>query len=156
MKNKNKIDIIFTLFLLEFIYFPLKLIYFSSNSYFILMFNYKAQDNRNKKISIYDVVWTRLTRVGCFDISEWELQINRWVYTVTVSKFIFIYSAFKKIKFLISISLQPDVVDLREFKSWLPLYKQSKFKISKVYTTRLQKFEFVAMIQLISIFYNFV
>ena len=35
-------------------------------SYFILLFNYKARDNTNKKITIYYVVWIRLTRVGCF------------------------------------------------------------------------------------------
>ena len=35
-------------------------------SYFILLFNYKAGDNTNKKITIYYVVWTRLTRVGCW------------------------------------------------------------------------------------------
>jgi len=34
-------------------------------SYFL--FNYKARDNTNKKITIYYVVWTRLARVGCFN-----------------------------------------------------------------------------------------
>ena len=33
----------------------------------IFIFNYKARDNTNKKITIYYVVWTRLTRVGCFN-----------------------------------------------------------------------------------------
>ena len=33
--------------------------------FFIFLFNYKARDNTNKKITIYYVVWTRLTRVGC-------------------------------------------------------------------------------------------
>ena len=32
-----------------------------------ILFNYKAGYNTNKKISIYYVVWTRLTRVGCFN-----------------------------------------------------------------------------------------
>ena len=36
-------------------------------SYFIFLFNYKTQDNKNRKITIYYVVWTRLTRVGCFN-----------------------------------------------------------------------------------------
>ena len=36
-------------------------------SYFHILFNYKARDNTNKKITIYYVVWTRLTRVGCFN-----------------------------------------------------------------------------------------
>ena len=35
--------------------------------HFIFLFNYKARDNTNKKITIYYVVWTRLTRVGCFN-----------------------------------------------------------------------------------------
>ena len=34
---------------------------------FIFLFNYKARDNTNKKITIYYVVWTRLTRVGFFN-----------------------------------------------------------------------------------------
>ena len=38
-----------------------------TSSYFIFLFNYKSRDNTNKKITIYYVVWTRLTRVGCFD-----------------------------------------------------------------------------------------
>ena len=33
-------------------------------SYF---YSTKAQDNTNKKITIYYVVWTHLTRVGCFN-----------------------------------------------------------------------------------------
>ena len=33
----------------------------------IFLFNYRARDNINKKITIYSVVWTHLTRVGCFD-----------------------------------------------------------------------------------------
>ena len=32
-----------------------------------ILFNYKARDNTNKNIAIYYVVWTRLTRVGCFN-----------------------------------------------------------------------------------------
>ena len=44
-------------------------LYFSNHfiSYFIFLFNYKARDNTNKKITIYYVVWTRLTRLGCFN-----------------------------------------------------------------------------------------
>ena len=34
---------------------------------FIFLFNYKARDNTNKKITIYSVVWTCLTRAGCFN-----------------------------------------------------------------------------------------
>ena len=33
----------------------------------IFLFNYKARDNTNKKITIFYVVWTRLTRVSCFN-----------------------------------------------------------------------------------------
>ena len=33
---------------------------------YIFLFNYKARDNTNKKITIYYVVWTHLTRVGCY------------------------------------------------------------------------------------------
>ena len=40
---------------------------FNNNNNFIFLFNYKAQDNANKKITIYYVVWTRLTRVGCIN-----------------------------------------------------------------------------------------
>ena len=47
---------------------------------FIFLFNHKARDNTNKKITIYYVVWTRLTTVGCFNwwptINEWEMQIK--------------------------------------------------------------------------------
>ena len=32
-----------------------------------ILFIYKARDNTNKKITIYYVVWTCLTRVGCFN-----------------------------------------------------------------------------------------
>ena len=39
----------------------------NTHIFFIVLFNYKALDNTNKKITIYDVVWTRLTRVGCFN-----------------------------------------------------------------------------------------
>ena len=35
--------------------------------FFHILFNYKARDNTNKKITMYYVVWTRLTRVGCFN-----------------------------------------------------------------------------------------
>ena len=38
-----------------------------NEKHFIFLFNYKARDNTNKKITIYYVVWTRLTRVGCFN-----------------------------------------------------------------------------------------
>ena len=34
---------------------------------FHILFNCKARDNTNKKITIYYVVWTRLTRVGSFN-----------------------------------------------------------------------------------------
>ena len=34
------------------------------HKHFIFLFNYKAQDNTNKKITIYYAVWTRL---GCFN-----------------------------------------------------------------------------------------
>ena len=35
--------------------------------FFHILFNYNARDNANKRITIYYVVWTRLTRVGCFN-----------------------------------------------------------------------------------------
>ena len=31
--------------------------------FFIFLFKYKARDNTNKKITIYYIVWTQLTRV---------------------------------------------------------------------------------------------
>ena len=44
---------------------------------FILLFNCKARDNTNKKITIYYVVWTRLTKVGCF---SWLAHYIRFIY----------------------------------------------------------------------------
>ena len=50
-----------------FIYFSCLSVYLSVSYYFIILFNYKERDNKNKKITIYYVVWTRLTRVCCFN-----------------------------------------------------------------------------------------
>ena len=44
------------------------IMFFVINIYIhIFLFNYKARDNTNKKSQFIHVVWTRLTRGGCFD-----------------------------------------------------------------------------------------